>query len=133
MIGETWVARARGLIGTRFRAQGRDPSCGLDCVGLACLVYGVPGRDDYRLRGAGHGAALTEALKPDFRRIARTERRPGDLMVYRPARDRWHLAVLTRAGIVHADARIGTVVETPGAGVWPLSAVYRRRVQQRKS
>ena len=41
------VDRARSLIGTRFRAQGRDPQFGLDCLGLAMIAYEV-GEDAVR-------------------------------------------------------------------------------------
>jgi lipoprotein Spr len=43
------------------------------------------------------------------------------------AREQLHLAVRTDIGFVHAHARIGRVVETPGLPEWPLLAVYRKR------
>ena len=38
------VARARALIGTRFRPQGRSAAEGLDCVGLVALAVLSPGQ-----------------------------------------------------------------------------------------
>jgi cell wall-associated NlpC family hydrolase len=129
------VARARVLVGTKFRAQGRS-TAGLDCIGLASLTFGVDRRtvrDDYRLRGSDNGPRLRAALQSDFRRISRRQLRPGDLILLQPGRDQWHLAVMTDAGMVHADARIGAVVETPGDPAWPIVGVYRLRVRARRN
>ena len=52
--GKDIAARARSLVGVRFRPQGRDPGIGLDCVGLAAVSADVPVervRRDYALRG----------------------------------------------------------------------------------
>ena len=35
------VASARGCVGARFRLHGRSVEAGLDCIGVAALVYGV--------------------------------------------------------------------------------------------
>lgn len=126
------VDRARALVGTRFRAQGRDPRYGLDCLGLVIAAFrlgGDVGRRDYRLRG-DHRGELAEGLAPWFRRVSRPRRRPGDVLLLRAAPDQIHLGIVTPAGFVHADARLGAVVETPGVGPWPLLAVYRRRVRK---
>lgn len=128
---ELIVARARALVGVAFRAQGRDPARGVDCIGLASIAFGVPGvPSDYLLSGAMQGERLKTALKRDFRRITRPQRRPGDLLLLRAAFEQWHLAVLTEGGFVHADARRRMVVETPGVPAWPIAAVYRRRARK---
>lgn len=124
------VERARNLLGTRFRAQGRDPRLGLDCLGLVMIAFRIDGgaiRHDYRL-GGDHRRELAAGLAGGFRRVARTQQRPGDLMMIRVATEQYHLAVCTGAGFVHADARRG-VVETPGEPSWPVVAAYRRRVR----
>ena len=122
------VDRARSLIGTRFRAQGRDPNFGLDCIGLAMIAYGI-GEDqvrcDYRLSG-DHRCELTAGLAGGFRRVARSSTRAGDLMLLEVALRRVHLAVRTATGFVHADVRRG-VVETPGEPEWPVVATFRKR------
>ena len=67
------VDRARSMIGTRFRAQGRDPRFGLDCLGLAMIAFGVSEdgvRRDYRLSG-DHRRELMAGIAPLFRRVAR--------------------------------------------------------------
>jgi cell wall-associated NlpC family hydrolase len=132
-MAELDAARARALVGTPFRAQGRDPARGLDCVGLALVACGLPddgARSDYRLRGSHH-AELTRAMLAHFRR-SRGMRRVGDIILMRVAEDHMHLGVLTEQGFVHADARLRRVVETPGEPEWPVIGIYRRRTRKRK-
>ena len=134
MRGQDFVDTARMLVGVPFRPQGRNPALGLDCVGLAALAYHVPVErlpDDYRLSGSGHGERLKAALATEFRRVSRTKRRVGDLLLCRPSRDQWHLAIQSDEGAIHADAKIGRVVEAPGLLPWPLAAVFRRRQRRR--
>lgn len=130
-----YAERARMLVGTRFRAQGRDRTTGLDCAGLAITAFGLPPgqyRRDYRLRGE-HRRELESALMRDFRRVARTKRKAGDVLLLGVAADQLHLAIKTCAGFVHADAKLGRVVETPGEPKWATLAVYRRRSRATKS
>ena len=126
-----YAARAQALAGTRFRPQGRKPELGLDCIGLILCAYRLPEeqvRRDYRIRGDHRREILDELGKP-FRRIARTRARTGDVLLLQVARDQMHLAVLTDNGFVHADARLGKVVETPGSPPWPVLGAFRRRVR----
>jgi cell wall-associated NlpC family hydrolase len=123
------AARARALVGVPFRAQGRDPARGLDCVGLALAACGMPAdlvRADYRLRG-DHRAEVLHGMLRHFRRVGRRQRRVGDLLLMTVAADQMHLGVLTANGFVHADARLRKVVETPGEPGWPVIGIYRRR------
>jgi murein DD-endopeptidase / murein LD-carboxypeptidase len=127
--------RARKLVGTRFRAQGRDPKTGLDCAGLAIAAFRLQTaqfRRDYRLRG-DHRHELESVLERDFRRVPRTQCRAGDLLMLAVAADQLHLAIKTGAGFVHADAKHGKVVETPGEPRWKTVAVYRRRARSLKT
>ena len=124
------VERARLLVGTRFRAQGRDPRFGLDCLGLAMLAYRLDQarvRSDYRLSG-DHHRELMAGLADGFRRVSRKVARAGDLMLVEVSARQVHLAVRTATGFVHADARRG-VVETPGEPEWPVLAIFRRRAR----
>ena len=123
------AARARALVGVPFRAQGRDPQRGLDCVGLVITACALPEgltRRDYRLRG-DHRNELTRELPRHFRRVSRKQRRAGDLILMAVAEDQMHLGVLTDRGFVHADARLRRVVETPGEPEWPVIGIYRKR------
>jgi lipoprotein Spr len=123
------AARARALVGTRFRPQGRQPETGLDCVGLVLSTFGISGdvvRRDYRLRGDYRRELLAE-LSGRFRRIPASRAQAGDVLVLKVAADQLHLAVMTMSGFVHADARRGRAVESPGPPAWPIVAVYRKR------
>ena len=120
------VSRARALVGTRFRPQGRIAEEGLDCIGLVAAACAVPADAipaDYRMAGAGHGARLAVGLAARFRLVR--ERRAGDLLLMQPGADRWHLGVWTGDGMVHADAGLRAVVETPGEPAWAVAAIYR--------
>ena len=120
--------RARALIGTPFRLQGRSAE-GLDCVGVALATFSVPadkvGRN-YRLRG-DHEAEVRALLIEHFRRVAKRQLRSGDLMLMRVSGDQLHFGVRTDAGFVHAHAALRRVVETPGLPTWPLIGIYRKR------
>lgn len=123
-----YAERARALVGTRFRAQGRGAH-GLDCVGVAIAAFGLGGeeaRRDYQLRG-DHVAEMRAQLSRLFVRVPAREVRAGDLMLMRVAKDQIHLGIRTAAGFVHADARLRRVVETPRMPEWPILGVYRKR------
>lgn len=125
-----YAKRARALIGTRFRPQGRD-ELGLDCVGLVLATFEIPSdraRRDYRMRG-DHLRELLAQLQHHFRKAGRD--RPGDVLLMRLAEDQVHLGVRTDVGFVHAHAGIGRVVETPGFPAWPVKAIYRKRRKER--
>jgi hypothetical protein len=131
-MGIEHAERARALVGTRFRPQGRGVG-GLDCVGVVLATYEIrPAevRQDYRLRGS-HRAEVEQSLSKSFRRIARNAARPGDVMLFAVADDALHLAVRTATGFVHAHAGLRRVVETPGEPAWPLLGIYRKRVRNR--
>ena len=124
----TPVERARALVGTRFRPQGRSTGYGLDCLGLATIAYRVPLDRvpiGYHLRG-DHGPALMDGLQRYFRPVEKAA--SGDLLLLEAGRGQVHLAVRTEAGFIHADARRG-VVETPGDPPWRLLRAFRRRAR----
>lgn len=117
-------AAARALIGVRFRAQGRDPAFGLDCVGLAAAAlraggYAGPVPERYALRtGDARGFAVAGLAAVDGTA-------PGDLLLLRPGPGQLHLAIRSADGIIHADAGLRRVVERPGAVPWPVVAAWR--------
>jgi murein DD-endopeptidase / murein LD-carboxypeptidase len=112
------------LVGAPFRLHGRDPATGLDCVGVAALVFGVCDLPrGYSVRTAdGHGvASLIDAA--GLKRVRR-EALTGDLVLLKSGPTQCHLVVMTEAGFVHADAGIGRVVEVPGPPPWPVIAIW---------
>jgi hypothetical protein len=122
------VARARALVGTRFRPQGRDPSQGLDCVGVAAAAAQVPPerlRRDYALRGQ-HLAEIEHSLCDlGCRPVPETACRAGDVIVCEAGPAQFHLLLCTGAGFVHADAGLRMVVERPRPFPWPVAGVWR--------
>ncbi len=115
---------ARALVGAPFRLHGRDPVTGLDCVGVAALVFGVADVPrGYSVRTADGGGV---AKLIDTAGLTRVRREPvaGDLVLLKSGPAQCHLAVMTDAGFVHADAGIGRVVETPGPLPWPVIAIW---------
>ena len=122
--GERIVRRARRLVGVRFRAQGRDPALGLDCIGLAAAALRVEApAAGYALRG-GSLERLEEGLRAaGLRPVA--EARAGDLLVLAAGAGQLHLAIFTGEGIVHADAGLRRIVERPGAAPWPVLGAWR--------
>lgn len=128
-MSEPIVERARALVGTRFRPQGRQPAHGLDCVGLVIVASGIDPQAiarDYRLRG-DHRARLEDGLGRSFRRVDSSGRRAGDILLVKVAADQFHLAIDAGGSLIHADANLGAVVEVPGEPAWPVLAAYRQR------
>lgn len=121
---ERIVARARGLVGVRFRPQGRIAATGLDCIGLAAVALRVEAPPaGYTLRG-GSLKRLASGLRAAGLRPA-NEAEKGDLLVFGVGAGQLHLAVFTGAGIVHADAGLRRIVERPGPAPWPVLGTWR--------
>jgi hypothetical protein len=119
------VAAARGCVGARFRLHGRSPETGLDCIGVAAVVYGVAETPaGYTLRGE-RLADLLDGIRAAGLHPAEGEARPGDLLLLRPGPFQFHLAILTDRGFVHADAGLRRVTEVPGAPLWPRVGRWR--------
>lgn len=123
-----YVARAKALVGTRFRPQGRGPE-GLDCVGLVLAAFAIPAdavRSNYALRG-DHLDEVRGQLRRYFRKVPKSELRPGDVLLLNAGKRQPHLGVRTQQGFVHAHAGIRRVVETPGLPDLPVVGVFRKR------
>lgn len=126
------AAAARDCIGARFRAHGRDPAIGLDCVGLAAFAYRAGGADPrlpsgYGLRG-GSVRDIADRLRANgFVRIPSGTEIAGDLFVLQPGARQIHFAIHSGRGFVHADLALKRIVERPGAPPWPLLGLWRWR------
>jgi cell wall-associated NlpC family hydrolase len=124
--GERAAAAARGAVGAPFRLHGRDAAHGLDCVGVVAVSLRAAGYDgpiptgyDLRCGDAGRYHASWAGL------ASADGERPGDVLLCRAGPGQLHLAVRTRAGVVHADAGLRRVVERPGALPWPVLRAWR--------
>lgn len=118
------VARARSLIGTRFRPQGRSAAEGLDCIGLAALAIdarNVP--RDYALRGNSDRRLATALAAAGL--AAADVMAAGDVLVLAPGATQLHLGIFTGTGLVHGDAGLRRVVERPLPLPWPVLGIWR--------
>lgn len=128
MTRDEIVARARALIGVRFRPQGREPEAGMDCIGVAMMATGVPKervRRNYSLHSSDPEEVNGELDRCGFVRIAPAAARAGDIVLVRPAPTALHVVILTETGYLHADMRLRKVVEAPGPVPWPVLSAWR--------
>lgn len=128
MKGIDIAARARALVGTRFRPQGRDPDHGLDCVGTVAFACGIPSERvprDYALRG--HALAQIEHRLGDLgcRPVVGRKLDLGDIAVCETGPAQFHMVIITPFGFVHADAALRRVVERPYPIPWTLESAWR--------
>jgi murein DD-endopeptidase / murein LD-carboxypeptidase len=115
---------ALSLVGVPFRLHGRDAATGLDCVGVAALVFGVAQVPrGYSVRTAD-GLGVAALIDAAGLKRARRDPAAGDLVLLKSGPAQCHLVVMTDAGFVHADAGVGRVVETPGPPPWPVIAIW---------
>lgn len=122
------VAAARACVGTRFRPHGRTPGLGLDCVGVvlhAARAVGVVPAAVPAYALSGDTADMLIAAMSDAGCVAVSEPLQGDILVLAPAARQRHLAIVTPAGVVHAHAGLGRVVEGPIDAGWTLLGVWR--------
>lgn len=120
---EEIVARARALIGIRFRPQGRSPD-GLDCIGVvtrAIDAQAVP--RDYHMRGGSVPRLVNGLAAAGLRPV--TEMTPGDVLVLAAGPHQLHLGIFTGTGLIHGDAGLRRVAERPFPLPWPVIGIWR--------
>ena len=117
-------AAALALVGAPFRLHGRALETGLDCVGVVALATGKAVPTGYSMRGMDEAIMVTMIEAAGLIRSDHAE--PGDIMLMRTGPAQLHLGVKTAAGLVHADAGLGRVVERPGDLEWEVLGSWRR-------
>ena len=128
MSGNAVAARARSLVGARFRPQGRRREQGLDCLGLVALAARLPEEmvpTGYRLRSVAGEDVPALDMGGRTCPVSPADARAGDVLLVEAGPGQHHFLVLVEDGFVHADAGLGRVVETPGAIPWPVIAAWR--------
>jgi hypothetical protein len=126
--GNRIAARARALVGTRFRPQGRDPALGLDCVGVVAAAAGVPAesiRRNYAARGQSLAEIEHEMIRLGWRPAPPASSAAGDMIVCEAGPVQFHLLVSAGETFVHADAGLRRVVERPFPVPWPVLGIWR--------
>ncbi|MGE0109105.1 MAG: C40 family peptidase [Bdellovibrionales bacterium] len=127
---DRFIDAARSCIGTPFHHQGRQPSVGLDCIGLVVVSLKAVGvsvcdRQDYGVRP--EGGALVAALEAHGARAV-SEISAGDILLFRYDNQPQHVGIATSSSsLIHAFAPVGSVVETGIGDYWKrrLVGIYR--------
>lgn len=125
---EAIAARARSMIGVRYRPQGRSVQFGLDCVGLAALSIGLRPESvtcSYGLRGNELRAIEAELERHGLAPLRTAAPMAGDIGLFVPGPEQLHLAIFTDTGLVHADAGLRRVVERPLPAPWRTAGLWR--------
>jgi NlpC/P60 family putative phage cell wall peptidase len=134
VLPEALVAEARRWLGTPFRHQGRIRGEGVDCIGLVLEPARALGLTDYRpaayarLPDAG---TMREELVRHLIKVARSDMRPGDVLLLAAPLSPSHLALVGELGgaltMIHASGPIGRVVEHGIDATWAgrIRGVFR--------
>jgi cell wall-associated NlpC family hydrolase len=121
MTHDDYIIAAREWVGTPFMHQGRSRQIATDCIGLvygAAIELGIKlgalpvyarqpcgGQLEAGLRAC---PAMTEVTKPA----------PGDVLVFRFARDLQHVGIYTGKNLIHAYQPIGKCIEHRFCAKW---------------
>jgi murein DD-endopeptidase / murein LD-carboxypeptidase len=126
---ERAIERARSALGVPFRLHGRALESGLDCVGLIAWAYGrlndVPNGYAMRNTRCDHWLTMIDRFATR-RNVGRPCEKPnrGDVVFLHAGPAQYHLGLWTGASLIHADAHLRRVVETPGTLAWPVIATW---------
>ena len=134
---EKLAQAAATLIGTPFRLFGRDPTRGLDCIGLLHVSLEIIGRKPrlpvgYKLRNSKPEQWFVFASYCGFHPACDLPL-PGDVLLTAPSPGQQHLELVeTCEMVIHAHAGLRKVVrqrldtERPALAHWRLSKTPKR-------
>jgi NlpC/P60 family putative phage cell wall peptidase len=132
MKPEDYIAAARRWINTPFRHQGCRRQAAADCLGL---VYGAARDIGIPLEALPAYAPqpAAEALERGLQECPALEQTrtpgPGDILVFRFARDLQHVGILTGANIIHAYQPLGKCVEHRFCSKWKARQLMAFRIK----
>lgn len=105
------VQSARSYLGVPYRHQGRN-RLGLDCIGLILMVAHDLHLSDFDITGYGRvpsGRMMARLLGQHCRPVAVKDINSGDVVHITFERQPQHVAIITDAGMIHADNIRGVV------------------------
>lgn len=128
---------AQEYIGIPFKPNGRDRN-GLDCWGLACLIYleqkriSLPAYNDIflndNLSTLKKVARIMQNEKEQFEKVERPK--AFDLVILRSGMYSWHVGVvIDKRKMIHVMSGIDSVVESFKDGLWANRIDSFRRVK----
>jgi len=123
------VKAALALVDVRWLHQGRNPSVGLDCVGLLVATsetLGIPIYDFCRYTRHPEPKLAIQHARLGMDEIPCTDVGPGAVVCCRNREngDGQHFCIITdRDTRIHALARYRRVVEVPNDGFWQRMAL----------
>lgn len=132
MTGEDLARAAAALCGTPFRLNGRDPTYGVDCIGLLEVALKNAGRSiqlpkGYHLRLTNPEAWIPEPAACGFAAVG-PPFAPGDVLLLRLGQAQAHLAIAGFGhGWVHAHAGLRRVVISPEMPAGEIIVHWRLR------
>lgn len=124
------IASARKCLDTPFRHQGRIVGRGLDCAGVLDFVATDHGCQVIDVQGYArtpHAGLLESALDAQPYLVAVRDRKPGDVLLMRFAREPQHIAIFTGETIIHSYEAVGKCCEHDLTPEWArrIVRVYR--------
>ena len=101
--GREVVLYSMGLLNTRYRFGGKNPSAGLDCSGMVSYIY----RQAIDVKVTGSAADIARQGRP----VARQDLRPGDLVFFNTRQFSFsHVAIFIGDGrFIHAPSSNGGI------------------------
>lgn len=132
---EDVIREARSWIGTSYAHQHRVKGAGVDCAGLLTgtgKALGLTTFDVTNYLAFPQGQELLQRCNEHMTRVPIAKMLAGDAVVLRITRQPQHIGILADYALggfsmIHADSKIGRVVETPLDRRWldRVVAAYR--------